>query len=41
MSSAFSGRKILVSGALAHAAGKAALKNVFAVTSAGDLKKHI
>lgn len=41
MSSAFSDRKILVSGALAHAAGKVTLNNVFAVTSVSDLKKHI
>lgn len=41
MSSAFSDRKILVSGALAYAADKAALDNVFAVASVSDLNKHI
>jgi len=41
MSSAFSDRKILISGALAHTADKVNLNNVFAVTSVSDLKKHI
>jgi DNA-binding transcriptional MerR regulator len=41
ISSAFSDRKILVSGALAHTAGKVTLNNVFPVTSLSDLKKHI
>lgn len=41
ISAAFREQKILVSGALAYAAGKVALNNVFAVESASDLKKHI
>ncbi|HWR75461.1 MAG TPA: hypothetical protein VN276_07465, partial [Bacteroidales bacterium] len=41
ISSSFRDKKILVSGALAYAAGKVALNNVFAITSAGDLKKHL
>jgi len=40
ISSAFRDQKILVSGALANAAGKVALNNVFAVASLSDLKKH-
>jgi MerR family transcriptional regulator, light-induced transcriptional regulator len=41
ISSAFRNQKILVSGALAYAAGKVALNNVFAAASVSDLKKHI
>lgn len=41
ISSAFRNQEILVSGALAFATGKVTLKNVFAVTSVSDLKKHI
>ncbi len=41
ISSAFSDQKILVSGALAYAAGKITLNNVFPVTSVSDLKKHL
>ena len=41
ISSAFRDQKILVSGALAYAAGKVALNNVFAVVNVSDLKKHI
>ena len=41
ISTAFRDKKILVSGALAYAADKVALDNVFAVASGSDLKKHI
>jgi DNA-binding transcriptional MerR regulator len=41
ISTAFRDKKVLVSGALAYAADKVALDNVFAVASVSDLKKHI
>ena len=41
LSTAFRDKKVLVSGALAYAADKVALDNVFAVASVSDLKKHI
>jgi len=41
LSSAFTGRKILVSGALAPVAVKKAYPNVFAVSSLNELKKHL
>ena len=41
ISTAFRDKKVLVSGALAYAADKVALDNVFSVASVSDLKKHI
>jgi DNA-binding transcriptional MerR regulator len=41
LSSVFSDRKILISGALAGYAAKRSYKNVFTITSAADLMKHL